>query len=124
MSDLEQNLSLLSTLVPAVPEQIEPVSSHGAACIAAARKFLDGVDEKRKEAKELLEKVEAALETLRDGTREDQQRLQGALEAARTALDAAVSALVDGETDVKSAAKDAGEQLRSLQQTVARAGTR
>ncbi len=124
MSDLEQNLSMLGTLVPALPAQIERVVGEGTECIAAARRYLADVTEKRREALDLLSKVRNALTTLKDGATEDQVRLQQGLEAARSALEAAVGAFTDGEQDVRLAAEGGVNATAELQRTLERAADR
>jgi uncharacterized phage infection (PIP) family protein YhgE len=124
MSDLQENLSLLNTLVPAAPEQVAAVVKEGADCIAAARRYVASVEEKRAQAGELLGRVRTALTALRDGATEDQGRLAQALAQAESALEAAVGALQDGEQDVRLAAQAAGETMGELQRSLADAGQR
>lgn len=124
MADLEENLALLTVMVPKVPEQIAPVAKQAADAITAAGRLIEDVEEKREEAQALLEKVTAALTALRDGTRQDRQQLEQALSVAQGALQAAVAALQAGEDDVRKAAEDAGNALDHLQQEVVRAAAR
>jgi uncharacterized protein YoxC len=124
MADLEANLELLKVMVPAVPGQIAPVAKQAAEAITAAGRLIEDVEEKREEAKTLLEKVTAALTGLRDDARKDRQRLEEALSKAEAALRAAVAVLEEGEENVREAAEGTGQALDQLQQELVRTAAR
>ncbi len=124
MSDLIENMALLNVMVPAVAGQIAPVATEAGQAIAAAKALVEDAEEKRTDAKALLESVTNALAALRDGATEDRGRLEQALATAKDVLEAAVAAFEEGEESVRRAANGAGGALDHLQQALVRTAER
>jgi ABC-type transporter Mla subunit MlaD len=124
MTSLHETLPILESAVPAIAPKVAAVGQDAEAFQQAVRDLLENVEEKEGQARELLTRVQAALDAVHDGAEQMNRSLGESLEAAEGAVDEALKALADGRGELRAALQSAGGAMDDLKTNVQDGGGR